>query len=144
MRELEAAEAEFERALAAGGDASSIRFHVAVLRLEQQRFREAVEILEAVVADDPTHVEALRELGNALLAADSGNPAIVERVLRMAWEVVDAQPEEYRGHMLLGDAFMADNDFEAAVEAYTEALRHGKNPPEVEDRYVAAMTRKNE
>jgi tetratricopeptide (TPR) repeat protein len=136
--ELEAAEAEFERARAAGGDASVIDYHTAVIRLEQGRPREAVDLLEAVVKAAPGRPEALRELGNALLAADPGTPATVDRVLRMAWQVVDATPEDWRAHMLLGDAFMAGKDHEAAVEAYTDALRFGKNPKIVEERYVEA------
>lgn len=145
LGELEAAEAEFERARAADeAVASTVDYHIGVIRIEQGRAREAVELLEGAVAAEPGSPETLRELGNALLLADPGTPATVDRVLKMAWQVIDATPEDWRAHMLLGDAFMAGKDYEAAKEAYTEALRFGRNPKIVEDRYVDAMRALND
>jgi tetratricopeptide (TPR) repeat protein len=140
LGDLEASEAEFERARAADPAlASTVDYHIGVIRIEQGRAREAVALLEAVVAAQPGSPEARRELGNALLLADGSTPATVDRVFRMASQVIDATPEDWRAHMLLGDAFMAGQDYEAAKEAYTEALRFGKNPKIVEDRYVDAV-----
>jgi tetratricopeptide (TPR) repeat protein len=39
---------------------------------------------------------------------------------------------------VMGDAWMLVGDFDAALESYTEALRLGRNPKSVEDRYRVA------
>jgi Flp pilus assembly protein TadD len=136
----ERSERELERARSLGAEPTTVDYNLALLRVSAKRYREAVDLFRGAVAADPQNWSALRELGNALLLADPGTPATVEEALRIAWQVVDRQPTDWRAHMLLGDGFMAKQDWVAAVEAYTEALRHGHNPPEVERKYVEAAT----
>jgi tetratricopeptide (TPR) repeat protein len=143
LKDHEAAEKEFQRALAAGEDPGRVRFNIALLRVDEKHYREAKELLDQVLADDPQNYEASRELGNVLLQTTQ-DPDTIARVQRMEWDVVDHRPEDWRAHMLLGDAFMAAQDYEAAVEAYTDALRFGKNPPEVEQRYLEAASAKRD
>ena len=137
LNDAEAAEREFQRALEGGHNEPSVKYNIALLRLGDNDFREAKRLLEEVLQAEPQNWEAQRELLNILLQT-TDDPATVADVQRRAWDVVDHQPEDWRAHMLLGDAFMAADDYEAAVEAYTRALEYSQNLPEVEDKHIAA------
>jgi len=141
LNDPKSSEAEFLRAVDAGFEPNSVKYNLALLRLAENDYREAKRLLEEVLLASPENYEALREFGNVLIKT-TDDPETIAEVQRLAWDVVDHQPEDWRAHALLGDAFMAADDYEAAVEAYTRALEYSENLPEVEERYLEAENRR--
>lgn len=145
MGETDAAAAEFDRALAAGGEEAQIRYNQALVQFQRKDYKGARAILEALLAKHAGHDESRRELARVLLAEAPGDPAQVERAGALLWDIKDKFPEDMHTWELMGDYWMLKSDYVAAVAAYTEALRFGKNPPSVEQKYrVAEQARRDQ
>jgi len=144
MGETDAAAAEFDKALAAGGDEVQIRYNQALVQFQRKDYAGARAILEALIAKHPGHDDSRRELARVLLAESPGDPAQVERAGALLWDVKDKFAEDMHTWELMGDYWLLKADYVAAVDAYTEALRCGKNPPHVEAKYrVAEQARRD-
>jgi tetratricopeptide (TPR) repeat protein len=144
MGETDAAAAEFDKALAAGGDEVQIRYNQALVQFQRKDYAGARAILEALIAKHPGHDDSRRELARVLLAESPGDPAQVERAGALLWDVKDKFAEDMHTWELMGDYWLLKADYVAAVAAYTEALRCGKNPPHVEAKYrVAEQARRD-
>ncbi len=144
MGETDAAAAEFDKALAAGGDEVQVRYNQALVQFQRKDYAGARAILEALIAKHPGHDDSRRELARVLLAESPGDPVQVERAGAMLWDVKDKFPEDMHTWELMGDYWLLKADYVAAVAAYTEALRFGKNPPHVEAKYrVAEQARRD-
>lgn len=144
MRDFAAARAEFERAAAAGAPANEVDYNMAVLRIQEGDVQGAGTLLRKVLESDPQNLDAQRELARVLVDDAEHDAAHLEEGMRLLNAVLDARPEDWRANELLGDAYMASGDFEAAVTFYTEALRHGRNPQHVEDKFLRAARARNE
>lgn len=136
--DFEGASREFERALAAGEDENVVRFNQAVLMTQKKDHEKARELLEGILAKDPTYAPAKRELARTLILMHPGDRAEVEKALGLCWDAKEQLRDDWYLYEVMGDAWMLVGDFDAALESYTEALRLGKNPKSVEDRYRVA------
>ena len=142
--DLEGAEREFEAARALGGDENTIDFDIALIYGQRQQHDAARVKLEKVIASDATYAPAKRELARVLLAMRPEDPETVDRAMGLAMDAKDALPEDWRAFEVLGDGFLVQAEYEAAVAMYTDALRLGRNPKQVEDKYVVAKKKMNE
>lgn len=138
LEDLPGAEEEFRRAGAAGVPSSLVAYNQAVVQLALGHHAEAQKFLEQARADQPDLHVATRELARVLVEAPDRDTTSLERAVELAWKAVDAMPEDWRSHDVLGQAYLAQGDWEAAKPAFIEALRLGHNPPIVEDHYVQA------
>lgn len=146
------ARAEYERALAAGLEEHLGKYNLALLALAEQDRAGARKILEDIVAKHPKYAAAKRELAHVILdqaILDAGDQkqldvAKINEVMNMLWEVKDELKDDWRVCEAMGDGWLLLGDYEASIASYTEALRLGKNPKSVEDRYRVAVTRKKE
>lgn len=138
LGDLEGAAREFDRALAAGDDERVVRFNQAVLLTQKKDNKGAAALLEGILAKDPAYAPAKRELArNLILLAPTDRPT-VDRALGLCWDAKEALRDDWYLYEVMGDAWMLVGDFDAALESYTEALRLGRNPKSVEDRYRVA------
>lgn len=138
MDDLEGAAAAFDRAKAKGADAPTVEYNHAVLLMGKKRYQEARAIFEALLEKDPASATVQRELARALLIMSVEEPAAVNRALDLCIAAREKLPNDWRVYETIGDAWLALGDFDASIQAYTEALRLGRNPLSVEDRYREA------
>ncbi|MFN0007308.1 MAG: tetratricopeptide repeat protein [Planctomycetota bacterium] len=136
--ELPAADEEFRRAGAAGVPSSLVAYNQGIAQFALGNHAEARTFLEKARADQPDLHVATRELAHVLISAPDRDASSLEHAVELAWKAVDAMPEDWRSHDVLGQAYLAQGDWEAAKSAFVEALRLGHNPPVVEDHYVQA------
>lgn len=138
LGDLPGAEEEFRRAGAAGVPASLVNYNRAIVQLALGHHTEARGFLEKALEDQPDYHIAKRELARLLISAPDRDATSLQRAEHLAWKAVEAMPEDWRSHDVLGQAYLAQGDWEAAKPALTEALRLGHNPATVEDHYVQA------
>lgn len=138
LGDLPGAEEEFRRAGAAGVPASLVNYNRAIVQLALGNHTEARGFLEKALEDQPDYHVAKRELARLLVSAPDSDAPSLQRAVDLAWKAVEAMPEDWRSHDVLGQAYLAQGDWEAAKPALTEALRLGHNPATVEDHYVRA------
>lgn len=138
LEDLTGAEEEFRRAGAAGVPSSLVAYNQAVVQLALGNHAEARRFLEKARAEQPDLHVATRELARVLVEAPDRDKASLERAVELAWKAVEAMPEDWRAHDVLGQAYLAQGDWEAAKPAFVEALQLGHNPAIVEEHYVQA------
>lgn len=139
MGDYDAAEAELLRAARAGVDATIVDYNRSLVLVQKRSWLQALELLEGVVQKLPDYQPALRELARTLILQEPRDEAAIRRGLKLAWQAVEKNPEDWRAHEVLGAGYLALQDWEAATEALIQALRLGGNPPSVEEKYVAAQ-----
>jgi tetratricopeptide (TPR) repeat protein len=141
LGDIDAAEREFERALAAGIPEETVRYNQAVCCEGKADFKKAQELFEGILAKNPHSATAKRELAHVLLVVNPPDAATVKRAMDLLWDVKDELKDDPRVYEFMGDGWLLLGDFDASLDAYTEALRLGKNPKSVEDKYVLAKQR---
>lgn len=135
---FDAASAEFDKALAAGAEATTVHYNQALICSQKKEFVKAQQLLEPLVAADPGFNEAKRELAHAIILGGA-DAASANRGLGMLMDLKDALGgKDFHLWEYMGDGWMLLADFDAALQCYTEALRLGKNPKAVEDKYATA------
>ena len=138
LNDLDGAEREFEKARSAGEDELAVDYNVALVKSQRKDYVQAQALLERVLAKDPAYAPAKRELARVLLAASPGDATVVERAMGLVWDAKEQLPDDWRLFEVMGDGWLLHGDYTAAVTAYTEALRLGKNPKSVEEKYLVA------
>jgi tetratricopeptide (TPR) repeat protein len=138
MGDFDAAEREFERALAAGDDERVVHFNQAILLTQKKDHERAIVLLEGILQKDPAYGPAKRELARNLILLHPADRAVVDRALGLCWDAKEQLRDDWYLYEVMGDAWMLVGDFDAALESYTEALRLGRSPKSVEDRYRLA------
>jgi tetratricopeptide (TPR) repeat protein len=138
LEDLTRAEEEFRRAGAAGVPPHLVSYNQAVVQMGLVNHAEARRFLEKALEEKPDFHVATRELARVIVEAPERDPASLERAVQLGWKAVEAMPEDWRSHDVLGQAYLAQGDWEAAKPAFVEALRLGHNPSIVEEHYVQA------
>jgi len=106
--------------------------------LENGDFASAEAKLRRVIASDPKNTEAKYNLGNAYYGLGK-NAEAGKRYIQAA-EVAQTKEEKHKIYHNLGNVFMNEKQYRAAVEAYKNALRN--NPRDEETRYNLALAKK--
>lgn len=140
--DYEQALVELERAERGGASLTDVGYNKSLILLKEGRADEARDILEAVLEQSGEHLAALREHARALvMTAEGEHDERLDQAISQVNQVLEIRTEDWRAYEVLGDAFLAQADPMAAIAAYTEALRFGRNPATVEDKYRAAAVR---
>jgi Ca-activated chloride channel homolog len=106
--------------------------------LDKGEFASAEAKLRRVIATDPKNTEARYNLGNAYYGMGK-NAEAGKRYIQAA-EVAQTKEEKHKIYHNLGNVFMNEKQYRAAVEAYKNALRN--NPRDEETRYNLALAKK--
>ncbi len=144
MDQLDRALAEFDRAATVGAKAHVVLYNKGLIWGQQGKHDEAIAAMRSVVEAAPDWPAARRELARAILDSLPKDRAAVEGALDMLIGAKTELPEDWRLHESIGDAWLLLGDYDAAVVSYTDALRFGRNPKSVEDRYRVAETKRRE
>lgn len=111
MRDLDAAQAELETALADSPNHVLAHFRLGQVLAQKNQPREAIEHLRRAVAGDPTLLEAHRELGKALRSTGQYHEALQQ--LQM---VAEQRPKDDSVHALLATVYRALGQGSLAAE----------------------------
>lgn len=144
LGDMDAADREFARALAAGAEEKIVKYNQALILFQKKQVNEAKVIFEDILAKEPKWAAAKRELARTLIALHPDDPAVVNRAMNLIWDVKDELKDDWHLFEIMGDGWLLEGDFDASVNAYTEALRLGQNPKTVEQKYVIAKQKQNE
>lgn len=144
LDELDLALREFDVALELGAKKYVVLYNKALVLGQQKKHAEAIRALEEVVEAKSDWAAARRELARAILDSLPKDRAQIDRALDLLMGAQADLPEDWRLQETMGDAWLLLGDYDASIQAYTEALRLGRNPKSVEDRYRIAVTKKRE
>lgn len=143
QNDMEGAEREFQRALAAGAESKVVHYNLSLILIQKKDLVRAKQTLEQVLTEDPKWADAKRELAHVILLSQP-DAASVNKALDMLIEIKEELKSDWHLWEYMGDGWLLLGDFDASVQAYTEALRLGRNPKSVEDKYRVAKTKLNE
>ncbi len=87
-----------------------------------QRFPEMIEELKKTVELDQTNLEAKNKLGNYYLAASKGRPELVAEAERLAKDVLQRDPKNIEGHILLSSIRFAQDKKDEALAELNRAI----------------------
>ncbi|QNJ97607.1 Aerotolerance-related protein BatC [Constantimarinum furrinae] len=105
--------------------------------LNENNFPQAEADYRKAVAIDPLGETARYNLGNAYYNKTMNEEAI--RRFGQAANAATGKPEKHKAFHNLGNAYMNTKNYQAAVEAYKNALRN--NPTDEETRYNLALAK---
>jgi tetratricopeptide (TPR) repeat protein len=86
------------------------------------RFPEMIEELKKTVELDQNNLEARNKLGNYYLAASKGKSYLVNEAERLAKEVLQKDPNNIEGHILLSGVLFAENQKDEALAELNRAI----------------------
>jgi tetratricopeptide (TPR) repeat protein len=92
-----------------------------------QRLPEMVTELQRTVELDPNNLEARNRLGNFYLAASKGRPEVIAMAEKLAQEVLQKDPNNIEGHILMGSVLFAKNDKDKAFAELNHAIELDPN-----------------
>jgi tetratricopeptide (TPR) repeat protein len=87
-----------------------------------QRLPESFEELKRAVELDPTNLEAVIKLGNLYVAGSRGRADLVGEGERLAKLVLQKDPNNIEGHILLGSVLFAQNQRDQAFQELNHAV----------------------
>jgi tetratricopeptide (TPR) repeat protein len=149
LEDIPGARAEYARAQAAGYPELEVQYNLGLLAVHDQDRAGARAIFEGIVAKNPSYLAAKRELAHvvldqAILEAQQTQKVDkdkIDLVMNTLWDLKDKLKDDWRVNESLGDGWFLLGDYDAAIVAYTDALRLGQSPKSVEKRYLAAKER---
>ena len=95
-----------------------------------QRFPEMLEELRRTIELDQNNLEAKTKLGNFYLVASKGRPELVTESERLANDVLQKDPNNIEGHILLSSIRFAQNRKEEALAELNRAININPNRSE--------------
>jgi len=137
LRDLDGAELELQRARKAGAPPDDVDFNLAVLSTSRGDLVGAEALLRGIVERGGALPHVHRELARVRLDLAPEDPERATEV-RDSLNLVEGLEEDWRAWEVYGDCEMVLGDAQAAQLYYTYALKWGKNPPRIEDKYRSA------
>lgn len=95
-----------------------------------QRFPEMIEELKKTVDLDQNNLEARNKLGNYYLAASKGRPELVAEAEAQAKAVLQKDPNNIEGHILLSSVWFSQNKKDEALAELNRAIALDPNRSE--------------
>jgi tetratricopeptide (TPR) repeat protein len=92
-----------------------------------ERFPEMLDELRKTITKDPNNLDARIKLGNYYLAGSRGRADIVGEAERLAKEVLDKDPKNIEGHILMGSVLFQQNQKDKAFEELNHAVQLDPN-----------------
>lgn len=121
---------EFRSALQIDGNMAAAHWGLAQSYEGLQRFPEMIDELRKTVDLDKNNLDARVKLGNYYLAGSKGHPEVIDEAERLAKEILDKDPNQIEGHILMGSILFARNDRDKAYAELNKAI--DLNPNRVE------------
>jgi len=87
-----------------------------------QRFPEMLDELRKVVALDQNNLDARIKLGNYYLAGSRGRADVIGESERLAKEILQKDPNNIEGHILMGSVLYSQNQKDAAFKELNHAV----------------------
>jgi tetratricopeptide (TPR) repeat protein len=87
-----------------------------------QRFQEMMDALQKVRQLDPNNLEARNKLGNYYLLISKTRPEYVNQAESVAKEILEKDPKNIEGHILLGSVLFAQNQKDKAFAELNHAI----------------------
>jgi Ca-activated chloride channel homolog len=106
--------------------------------LSENDFASAEASYRKAVAKDPSNLTAKYNMGNLYYNKEKSLNA--EQRLKEAAEIAATKPEKHRIYHNLGNSYMQQKNYQAAVNAFKDALRN--DPTDEETRYNLALAKK--
>ena len=92
-----------------------------------QRAPEMIEALRRTVLLDANNLEARTKLGNYYLLGIKGRPDLINEADRLAKEILQKDPNDIEGHILMGSVLFAQNQKDKAYEELNHAIQLDPN-----------------
>src|SRR5215213_5044360 len=118
---------EFRNAIQIDDKLASAHWGLAKAYEGLQRFPEMFEELRKVIALDQNNLDARIKLGNYYLAGSQGRSDIVAESERLAKEVLQKDPNNIEGHILMGSVFFSQHQKDKAFEELNHAVQLDPN-----------------
>lgn len=113
---------EFRNALQIDGQLAAGHWGLARAYEALQRAPEMLEELRKTIQLDRNNLDARNKLGNYYLAASNGRSELVSEAERLAKEVLQTDPDNIEGHILLSGVLFAQNRREEALAELNRAI----------------------
>jgi tetratricopeptide (TPR) repeat protein len=121
---------EFRNALQIDDKLAGAHWGLARAYESLQRFPEMFDELKKTVELDQNNFEAKNKLGNYYLAASKGKPELVAEAERLAKDVLQRDPRNIEGHILLSSIRFAQNQKDEALAELNRAIELDPNRSE--------------
>src|SRR5215510_11319089 len=92
-----------------------------------ERYPEMLEELRKTATKDPNNLDARIKLGNYYLAGSRGRADVVGEAERLAKEVLEKDPKNIEGHILMGSVLFQQNQRDKAFEELNTAIQLDPN-----------------
>jgi Tfp pilus assembly protein PilF len=121
-KKYEEASIEFRNALRL--DKDHIPSHLGIAKIYQQMgdHQAAVTVYQQVIKLDGKNVQARLQLGDYMLAVGAKNSDAFKQAQQMAEEVLKIEPSNVEALILLGNAYLGQNDVDKAMPLYEKVL----------------------
>ncbi|HKE58530.1 MAG TPA: tetratricopeptide repeat protein [Pyrinomonadaceae bacterium] len=113
---------EYRNAIQIDGKLAAAHWGLARAYEGLQRFPEMIDELKKTVDLDGNNLEARIKLGNYYLAAGKGKPEIIAEADRLAKEILQKDPNNIEGHILMGSVLFAQEQKDKAVAELNRAI----------------------
>src|SRR6185295_4916419 len=92
-----------------------------------ERFPEMIDELRKTIALDKENLDAKLKLGNYYLAGSRSRADIIAEAERLAKEVLDKDPNNIEGHILMGSVYFSQQQKDKAFEELNKAVQLDPN-----------------
>src|SRR5690349_19730856 len=92
-----------------------------------ERYPEMLDELRKVVALDQNNLEARLKLGNYYVRGSRGRADVIAESEKLAKEVLQKEPNNIEGHILMGSVYFAQNQKDKAFEELNHAVQLDPN-----------------
>jgi tetratricopeptide (TPR) repeat protein len=92
-----------------------------------ERFPEMIDELQKTITLDKANLDARLKLGNYYLAGSRGRADIIAEAERLAKEVLDKDPKNIEGHILMGSVLFSQQQKDKAFEELNKAVQLDPN-----------------
>ena len=113
---------EFRNALQLDDKLAAAHWGLARAYENLQRFPEMFEELKKTIELDQNNLEAKNKLGNFYLSASKGRPELIAEAERLAKDVLQRDPKDIEGHILLSSVRFAQNQEDEALAELNRAI----------------------
>ncbi len=126
-KKYQEASLEFRNAIQIDDKAAAAHWGLARAFEGLQRYPEMLEELRKVVTLDQNNLDAKLKLGNYYLIGSRGRADVIAESDRLAKEVLQKDPNNIEGHILMGSVFFAQNQKDKAFEELNHAVQLDPN-----------------
>lgn len=92
-----------------------------------ERYPEMIDELRKVIAKDANNLDARIKLGNYYLAGSRGRTDVIGEAERLAKEILEKDPKNIEGHILMGSVLFQQNQKDKAFEELNHAVQLDTN-----------------